>query len=57
VTAETGPQLSDVIAARIGPGQPGRPQDLSTAIRDASLEISILLSPALRQPITERRAA
>jgi hypothetical protein len=57
VTAETGPQLSDLIAARIRPGQPGRPHDLSTAIRDASLEISILLSPALRQPTTARRAA
>ena len=58
VSAETGPRLSALIGARIDSlGLGEEPEDLSRAMRDASMEITILLSPALRHPAPERRAA
>jgi hypothetical protein len=58
VSAETGPRLSALITARIDPlGLAEEPEPLGRAMRDASMEITILLSPALRQLAPERRAA
>jgi hypothetical protein len=58
VSAETGPRLSALITARIDPLRLGEePDALGRAIRDASMEITILLSPALRELAPERRAA
>jgi hypothetical protein len=59
VSAETGPRLSALIGARIdslGLGG-GGPAALARAMHNASMEITILLSPALRRPARERRAA
>lgn len=58
VSADTGPRLSALIDARIAslaPDEGSRP--LARAMHDASMEITILLSPALRRPVLEHRAA
>jgi hypothetical protein len=58
VTAENGPHLSALKAARIDSlGLEEGPAAFGRAIRDASMEITILLSPGLRQPARQRRAA
>jgi hypothetical protein len=58
VSGETGPRLSALIGARIDSlGLGDKPEDLGRAMRDASMEITILLSPTLYQPAQERRAA
>jgi hypothetical protein len=50
VSAETGLRVSALITARIGTRRLGdEPEDLGRAMRDASMEITILLSPALRR--------
>jgi hypothetical protein len=50
VSGDTGSRLSALLAARIDSlGLGGGPEDLGRAMRDASLEITDLLSPALRQ--------
>ena len=58
VSAETGPQLSALIAGRLDAlALEHTPDGLATALHDASMEITILLSPALREPAPARRAA
>jgi hypothetical protein len=59
VRGDIGPRLSALLAARIDSlGLGSRPEDVGRAMRDASLEITILLSPALRQrELPKRRAA
>jgi hypothetical protein len=58
VTAENGPHLSALKAARIDSlGLEEGPAAFGRAIRDASMEITILLSTGLRQPARQRRAA
>ena len=58
VSAETGPPLSALVAARIAwLGLDEGPDAVAMAMHTASMQITILLSPALRQPLQERRAA
>jgi hypothetical protein len=58
VSGDTGSRLSALLAARIDSLRlGGGPEDLGRAMRDASLEITILLSPALRQPALPQRHA
>jgi hypothetical protein len=58
VSAETGLRLSALITALIDTRRLGdEPEDLGRAMRDASMEITILLSPALRRQAPARRAA
>lgn len=58
VSAETDPRLSALITARIDPLRLGEESEaLSSAMRDAAMEITILLSPAMRQLAPERQAA
>jgi hypothetical protein len=59
VSVETGPRLNALIGTRIdslGLGEWG-PEALAKAMHNASMDITILLSPALRRPARERRAA
>ena len=56
--ADTAPGLNALITARLDSlGLEEGPDALGEAIRDASLEITILLSPTLRQAARERRRA
>jgi hypothetical protein len=58
VSAETGPRLSALIEARIITlGLKGETDSVAKAMHNASMEITILMSPALRRPVLERRAA
>jgi hypothetical protein len=58
VSADTGPSLSALIEARIITlGLKDATDAVAKAMHSASMEVTILLSPALRRPVLERRAA
>jgi len=58
VSADTGPSLSALIQARIITlGLNEGTDAVAKAMHNASMEITILLSPALHRPVLERRAA
>lgn len=58
VSPETGPRLSALLDARIASSGPEEGSGaLARAMHKASMEITILLSVALRQPVMERQAA
>jgi hypothetical protein len=58
-TGDSALRLSALLSARLDSLGLGRePEDLGRVMRDASLEITVLLSPALREPaLAQRRAA
>jgi len=58
VSGETGPILSALIEARMASlGLKGGADVVAKAMHSASMEITILLSPALRRPVLDRQAA